>query len=203
MGYGAWVRVRVRVRARDTPPAPMYPQQSRVELMTAILRLAFCFLLFQHKPMATRPLLVVCTLATRFPLKMQARPAMSGLKDAPSREVYGVHGAAAWGCGSHLSNEPSVPKGSVRCRAPSAKMRAPYWRRPRCRVNQPTLRCATTRRSSLAGPQPHQIHGTAAWHRIGGVLGDNQPTQGPYKVTINAQCRARHGVSFQVSFTSH
>ena len=32
----------------------------------ALLRLAFCFLLFQHKPMATRPLLVVCTLATRF-----------------------------------------------------------------------------------------------------------------------------------------
>ena len=83
----------------------------------ALLRLAFCFLLFQNKPMATRPLLVVCTLATRFPLKMQARPAMSGLKDAPSREVYGVHGAAAWGCGSHLSNEPSVPKGSVRSRA--------------------------------------------------------------------------------------
>ena len=80
----------------------------------ALLRLAFCFLLFENKPMATRPLLVVCTLATRFPLKMQARPAMSGLKDAPSREVYGVHGAAAWGCGSHLSNEPSVPKGSVR-----------------------------------------------------------------------------------------
>ena len=76
----------------------------------ALLRLAFCFLLFQNKPMATRPLLVVCTLATRFPLKMQARPAMSGLKDAPSREVYGVHGAAAWGCGSHLSNEPSVRK---------------------------------------------------------------------------------------------
>ena len=31
----------------------------------ALLRLAFCFLLFQHNPMATRPLLVVCTLATR------------------------------------------------------------------------------------------------------------------------------------------
>ena len=78
------------------------------------MRLAFCFLLFQNKPMATRPLLVVCTLATRFPLKMRARPAMSGLKDAPSREVYGVHGAAVWGCGSHLSNEPSVRK-AARC----------------------------------------------------------------------------------------
>ena len=103
----------------------------------ALLRLAFCCLLFPNKPMATRrPLLVVvvCTLATRFPLKMQARPAMSGLKDAPSREVYGVHGAAAWGCGSHLSNEPSVPKGSVRssaqCTGSERKMRAPYWRRP-------------------------------------------------------------------------
>ena len=107
----------------------------------ALLRLAFCFLLFlllafcsscfllQHKPMATRPLLVVCTLATRFPLKMQARPAMSGLKDAPSREVYGVHGAAAWGCGSHLSNEPSVPKGSVRSSA-------------QCTGTQGAIRCA-------------------------------------------------------------
>ena len=83
----------------------------------ALLRLAFCFLLFQHKPMATRPLLVVCALAIRSPPLMQARPATSGLKDAPSREVYGVHGAAAWGCGTHLSNEPSVPKGSVRSSA--------------------------------------------------------------------------------------
>ena len=95
-------------------------QQSRVELTTAILRLAFCFLLFQHKPMATRPLLVVCTLATQFPLKMQARPAMSGLKDDPGKGLYDVHGAAAWVSGSHLSNDPSVPKGSVRS-SPNAR----------------------------------------------------------------------------------
>ena len=55
-----------------------------------------------------------CVCTTRLPLKMRARPATSGLKDAPGGEVYGVHGAAAWGCGSHLSNEPSVRK-AARC----------------------------------------------------------------------------------------
>ena len=133
----------------------------------ALLRLAFCFLLFQNKPMATRPLLVVCTLATRFPLKMQARPAMSGLKDAPSREVYGVHGAAAWGCGSHLSNEPSVPKGSVRssaqCTGSERKDARAVLAPPTMPGNSQatlTVHWATSLRSS-----PHQIHGTAAWNR--------------------------------------
>ena len=60
---------------------------------------------------------IVCVCTARLPLKMRARPATSGLKDASGGEVYGVHGAAAWGCGSHLSNEPSVPKGSVRSSA--------------------------------------------------------------------------------------
>ena len=41
----------------------------------ALLRLAFCFLLFQNKPTATRPLLVVCTLATRRLVRRAATPA--------------------------------------------------------------------------------------------------------------------------------
>ena len=53
---------------------------------------------------------IVCVCTTRLPLKMQARPATSGLKDAPSRELYGVQAAEACGCGSHLSDEPSVRK---------------------------------------------------------------------------------------------
>ena len=43
---------------------------------------------------------IVCVCTTRLPLKMQARPATSGLKDAPSRELYGVQAAEACGCGS-------------------------------------------------------------------------------------------------------
>ena len=167
----------------------------------ALLRLAFCFLLFQNKPMATRPLLVVCTLATRFPLKMRARPAMSGLKDAPSREVYGVHGAAAWGCGSHLSNEPSVPKGSVRssaqCTGSERKDARAVLAPPTMPGNSQatlTVHWATSLRSS-----PHQIHGTAAWyhtwHRIGVVLGAKQP--------IHKVCTRFPITNAHVSFTSH
>ena len=67
-----------------------------------------------HTSDSRATLFIVCVCTTRLPLKMQARPATSGLKDAPGGEVYGVHGAAAWGCGSHLSNEPSVRK-AARC----------------------------------------------------------------------------------------
>ena len=100
--------------------------------------------------MATRPLLVVCALAIRSPPLMQARPATSGLKDAPSREVYGVHRTAAWGCGSHLSNEPSVPKGSVRSSA-------------QCTGTQGAIRCA--RRIGavwLSQPVIKEVHGNDA-----------------------------------------
>ena len=166
----------------------------------ALLRLAFCFLLFQNKPMATRPLLVVCALATRSPPLMQARPATSGLKDDPG----GEHAMCTelWGFGSHLSNEPSVPEGSV-CGAQCTGQQAQRCAR---RIgaahgtggNQLTVTArvhwATSLRSS-----PHQIHGTAAWyhtwHRISVVLGANQP--------IHKVCTRFPITNAHVSFTSH
>jgi hypothetical protein len=65
---------------------------------------------------------IVCVCTTRLPLKMQARPATSGLKDAPSRELYGVQAAEACGCGSHLSDEPSVRK-AARCSVTQGRVR--------------------------------------------------------------------------------
>ena len=49
---------------------------------------------------------IVCVSTTRLPLKMQAQPARSGLKDAPKwcKRRY-LHGLAACDCGSHLSSQ--------------------------------------------------------------------------------------------------
>jgi len=60
---------------------------------------------------------IVCVCTARLPLKMQARPATSGLKDAPTRYV---HGAAACDCSSHLSSQQRAlgPRGTPAKRRP-------------------------------------------------------------------------------------
>ena len=65
---------------------------------------------------------IVCVCTTRLPLKMQARPATSGLKDAPKRYkrryLHGLAGRVTAAPTSALSNEPSVPEGQPAKRRP-------------------------------------------------------------------------------------
>ena len=191
MRYGAWVRVRVRVRARDTPPAAMYPQQSRVELTTAILRLAFCFLLFQHKPMATRPLLVVCTLAIRSPPLMQAQPATLGLKCSQQRGIR-----CAWGSGVGLRLPPQQralgPKGQ------RAKQRPMHGQRAqRCARRIGAGHVAGENEANLTPlgkepakqPTPDTWYGSMEpyWRRVRGQTGVNLRTRWSLHVDVRTR----------------
>ena len=87
---------------------------------------------------------IVCVCTTRLPLKMQARPATSGLKDAPSRELYGVHAAEA--CGA----------------APTSATRPPSEKRPDAALRRAECEAGMPRARSAAGEVTSHLSGVVA-----------------------------------------